>query len=311
MHNYITIDGGTTNTRVSLVCENKIVDTIKSNIGAKMGIENNKLLKNTVKKGIDEIIRKNNLTQGDVTAILASGMITSELGLFALEHIMAPAGIKELAENISTVMLEDVCEIPISFVRGVKKGTSFKNTDMMRGEETELIGLLEEGSAESIYLLMGSHTKLIKTDAYGRIFDFSTMMTGEMVAAITQNTILKSAVSLENNQADTEYLIKGYEYCRENGMNEALFKVRILKNLFGEKDVQTYSFFMGILLSGEIDYIRNSGIKNVVVSGNKPLKYALSKALSAFDDLDVKTISDELSEQCVSKGLVKIYEYNI
>ena len=32
---YITIDGGTTNTRISLVCDSEIKDTVKLNIGAR------------------------------------------------------------------------------------------------------------------------------------------------------------------------------------------------------------------------------------------------------------------------------------
>ena len=35
MANYITIDGGTTNTRVNLVSEGKVEDTVKLGIGVK------------------------------------------------------------------------------------------------------------------------------------------------------------------------------------------------------------------------------------------------------------------------------------
>ena len=35
---YITIDGGTTNTRITIVKNKKIIDTIKLNIGARIGI---------------------------------------------------------------------------------------------------------------------------------------------------------------------------------------------------------------------------------------------------------------------------------
>ena len=44
MKNYITIDGGTTNTRVSLVKGEEIVKTIKLAVGARVGIDNKKLL---------------------------------------------------------------------------------------------------------------------------------------------------------------------------------------------------------------------------------------------------------------------------
>lgn len=44
MKNYITIDGGTTNTRVSLVKGEEIVKTIKLAVGARVGIDNKNCL---------------------------------------------------------------------------------------------------------------------------------------------------------------------------------------------------------------------------------------------------------------------------
>ena len=49
---YITIDGGTTNTRISLVKNKVIIDKIKLNIGARDGIENKNLLKIEIKSAI-------------------------------------------------------------------------------------------------------------------------------------------------------------------------------------------------------------------------------------------------------------------
>ena len=53
MANYITIDGGTTNTRVSLVCNNTILATKKMSIGA--GKKDIVSLKNAIKTAIKEI----------------------------------------------------------------------------------------------------------------------------------------------------------------------------------------------------------------------------------------------------------------
>ena len=48
---YITIDGGTTNTRINLVKDRQIIDNVKLSVGARSTIDNKDLLKNvTVKK---------------------------------------------------------------------------------------------------------------------------------------------------------------------------------------------------------------------------------------------------------------------
>ena len=71
MANYITIDGGTTNTRISLVCDGQIIDTKKYNIGARAGITDNPGLKETIKNGIADILSANNLASEDIYRRLA------------------------------------------------------------------------------------------------------------------------------------------------------------------------------------------------------------------------------------------------
>ena len=72
MINYIAIDGGTTNTRISLVVNGNIVDTIKYNVGAGKSINNKNILKSTIKDGIDKILRRNNMQSFEIQRILAS-----------------------------------------------------------------------------------------------------------------------------------------------------------------------------------------------------------------------------------------------
>ena len=44
MSNYIAIDGGTTNTRINLVKDYLVTDTVSYNIGARKGIENKEMI---------------------------------------------------------------------------------------------------------------------------------------------------------------------------------------------------------------------------------------------------------------------------
>ena len=117
MATYITIDGGTTNTRISLVENLKVIDTLKFGVGARAGIDDKKILESTVKNGIIDILKNNKKSETDITRILASGMITSEFGLCQLDHITAPAGIKELNATMHEVILENISEIPFVFIR--------------------------------------------------------------------------------------------------------------------------------------------------------------------------------------------------
>mgnify|MGYP003308680857 CR=1 FL=1 len=79
MNTYITIDGGTTSTRVNFFKNGEIRDTIKLDIGARVSIGNHEKYKTEIKKAIDEIVLRNKTSK--IERILASGMITSEFGL--------------------------------------------------------------------------------------------------------------------------------------------------------------------------------------------------------------------------------------
>lgn len=309
MTNYITIDGGTTNTRLTLVMDKRSVDSVKYNVGARAGIEDKTALKNAVKKGIDLLLQRNNLKADDITRILASGMITSEFGLCKLDHLVAPVGIKELHKEMHEITLNDISSIPFVFVRGVKlKADILENADMMRGEETELYGLSD--SFSGVYILPGSHSKIINVDENGKISTFKTELTGEMIFALSQDTILKSTVDLSVEKLSEEYLLKGYHDCNEFGINEALFKVRVLGNMFNADKVQTYSFFMGVILCAEINTVLKMKPKRVTVGGKRQIKEATVMLLKSLCQADIVSVDEQTVDNSSSLGAVKIFEYN-
>jgi len=314
MKRYITIDGGTTNTRVNLVEDKQIIATKKISRGAKAGIDDRDGLKSELKTVIASILYENNLTERDITKILASGMITSEFGLYELPHLISPVGIKELHDGMAEVAFPEISDIPFVFIRGVKMNSNeLDKIDMMRGEETELVGLmaLQGGMSEveQVYILPGSHSKIISVDKDGRISDFVTMLTGEMIAALSQNTILKDAVDLSCAEYDDKYLTEGYRYAKSVGLNKALFKVRSLKNIFKRSAAEVYSFFIGAVLSDEIDYISALSAKNIVIGGRQQIKLAMEALLKATTDKNITVISEKDVNLATALGVIRIFEY--
>jgi 2-dehydro-3-deoxygalactonokinase len=266
MNYYITIDGGTTNTRVSLVVNKKVVESRKIALGAKDCIYGSNALKSAITEDIDNICLQNNIVKSDIKAIVASGMITSEYGLFPLGHLSAPVGVGELHKGL--VRAENMFgTLPCYFIPGVKKLTeSPETTDMMRGEETEIAGLLaDKESDRTVFILPGSHSKHIYLDSEGRISNFKTMLTGEMISALANGTILKGTISLDFDKFYFSALISGYDAAESLGLNDALFKVRIMKNLFGKSDLECYSFFIGAIMEAEVRSLKNSGANAAVI----------------------------------------------
>ena len=310
MKYYIAIDGGTTNTRVSLVGDGEVLDTVRLSLGARAGMDGTEPLKKAIREAIATLLSSHSLTESDIVRILASGMITSEFGLCNLPHLQAPAGIAELHAAMHETRLEEISPIPFVFLRGVRyDGEDLLDADMMRGEETELMGLLTDFPTASLYVLPGSHSKLIEVDEGGRIVAFATMLTGEMIASLSANTILRDAVDLKTEGYDPEALLMGYNCARNAGLNEALFKVRILKNRFAYSGQKTYSFFLGAILSSEIDTIRKNKMPSAVIAGRAQIKDATVALLEELSDKTTVTVPDALADTASARGAVRIYEY--
>lgn len=67
--------------------------------------------------------------------------------------------------------------------------------DVMRGEETQLLGAAAElGAGDHLVCMPGTHSKWVRLSG-GTVTGFSTFMTGELFEAIAGNTILSHAIT--------------------------------------------------------------------------------------------------------------------
>lgn len=123
--------------------------------------------------------------------IVASGMVGSRQGWHEVPYIDAPVGAAALAQRVTTFRTDDGRNV--SIVPGVRDAT---RPDVMRGEETEIIGALalRPGlAAHAQIVLPGTHSKWVDVRD-GRITGFATMMTGELYALLTQHSILDALI---------------------------------------------------------------------------------------------------------------------
>lgn len=295
----ITIDAGTTNTRAALFDgEQKLLGIEKREIGVRnTAIDgNNQKLKEAVKSCIDTLMEKNGISFDDVEKILASGMITSNVGLVEIPHKTAPAGLKDLAAGITPVLLEEICPLPIHFIPGIKNRNqavtldNYEEMDIMRGEETEsmaMLSMLPKGRP-ILLVLPGSHMKFVAVNAEGQVTGCLTSISGELLSVITNNTIIADAVGHRFVSADTydkTYLLAGYRNAAATGLGRACFSCRIL-NQFTEKDPDKLAnYILGAVLESDVAALKNSSAIRagkdtlMVVAGKEPLQTAIADIL--------------------------------
>jgi len=314
----ITIDSGTTNTRIYLVDGSNygIIDMIKKNMGVRDAAINGSAdeLKRQLQSGITEIMRRNRCGPDDIAYIAASGMITSNLGLVQVPYVTAPCTKAELSAGAIVRRLPEFHGIPCVFIPGMKNafgGGSFDDLDVMRGEEVETIGLIHqlELSSKGMLILPGSHTKFVMT-VNGVIMSCKSTLSGEMLYAIQKNTILSDSVSEHLIEAsDAEALIEGFRSGRRNGLSRALYQVRLLQ-LFGKMDRnQRANYYVGAVLASDIATFQQlyDDMKPdwIVVGGSEPLRGAFACLLH---DLRCPNVIEASEEQVTKSAIIGAIE---
>src|SRR3954471_21995382 len=116
----IALDGGTTNTRARLVRDGRVVATGRRSVGVRDSVlaSGRTPLGVAVREALAEVLPA---ADGlEPRWIVAAGMLSSEMGLAAVPHVGAPAGLSELARGAVLRRLPEVADQPILFVPGVR-----------------------------------------------------------------------------------------------------------------------------------------------------------------------------------------------
>ena len=315
----ICVDMGTTNTRLWLVQQGAIVDRFTEPLG----------LRDAARQRSSSIIR-DRLASLLATAssraatlglrashILAAGMLTSPLGLCEVPHVSAPAGERELAKALRQFSDPEVADLPIYLVPGVRTGPvspslqQLQDTDLMRGEETMIVGLLEAGllSPNSTFLNLGSHWKAISIDDTGRIASSFTTLSGEFIHVLQTHTVLASALPQGRLEAlDPEWLERGRRFERQNGTGRSMFAVRLLEQVFQIAPSALSSFLLGAVVESDLNSMDRLGILNgpIVVAGTGSASEAWCRILESTDR-NPTLLSQDTLERCFVAGLIRLF----
>lgn len=274
---FITIDCGTTNSRVYVVDES---GKVYAKATKKVGVRNTSMtgsrdclrdgLRETVDKAIALAREQAGIAPGEIRAILSSGMITSEIGLMELPHLMAPCDVDRLAANIEKVDVKlTEYDIPVYFVRGIKNVMPpviedpfawVGNADFMRGEETQIAGLLAQGfEGPATVTVLSSHTKFIPVDASGSILGSLTTTSGQIREAILKETFVGKSVEKRDSADekpegyfDENVVMQATKWIQQAGIVRCMMLPRFLDVLLETKWYERELFFDALIAAEDM-----------------------------------------------------------
>jgi 2-dehydro-3-deoxygalactonokinase len=122
--------------------------------------------------------------QADPAPRLACGMIGSRQGWVEAPYVACPASLDALAEGIVVAGGR-----ALSIVPGLATRDRHGVPDVMRGEETQLVGAVAADEAAVLATLPGTHSKWAWVER-GRVVDFVSYLTGEIYAVLLEHSIL-------------------------------------------------------------------------------------------------------------------------
>ncbi|MCB1486972.1 MAG: 2-dehydro-3-deoxygalactonokinase [Bauldia sp.] len=194
-----------------------------------------------------------------VPAIMA-GMIGSRQGWREVPYVVCPATPRAIAAGI--LRFETARGRPVAIVPGVMVRSPDRDGDVIRGEETQMVGLLERpGGYEGLAILPGTHSKWA-TIRDGAIADFQTFLTGEVFHLLAHQSFLRHSVTGEDGDLATSQDFElGVRRTVLEGLPflAAVFSVRA-RYLLDDVDLQANrAYLSGLVIGGEIAAAKAAG----------------------------------------------------
>ncbi|MET7258588.1 2-dehydro-3-deoxygalactonokinase [Dyadobacter fermentans] len=242
--------------------------------------------------------------------IVVSGMASSSIGMEELPYARLPFALD--GAHLGMRHYEGYAGFPheVTLISGVRS-----DHDVMRGEETQLIGLgaaMDLSGRDAIFIFPGTHSKhMFVRD--GRLIDFKTFMTGEVFNLMANQSILKDSIDQyfqsDFNEEAAAAFRSGIRESGSGNILNALFTVRTnqLFDLLNKRE--NGMFLSGLLIGYEIRDLTKETSAHLVLCGGNNL-YQLYKA--AVETLGLAgratIIPSEIVDRAATTGHIRIFE---
>lgn len=312
MHTFISCDWGTSTFRLRLV--DATAQSVLAEVTTNQGIAETYAL--WKQEGHDERNRfsfyqsfiENQLTRLQEQStepllhvpLIISGMASSNLGMVEVPYKELPFAIDGSDLEFKKIDATEYFQHDVVLISGTKT-----SNDVMRGEETQLIGCDINSDAEHVYIFPGTHSKHV-TVKHQQATDFKTYMTGEFFHLLSTQSILSKSV-IENDHAFNGDMLKSFEdgvaqSIHTNILHNA-FLVRtnhVLGNLSKEEN---YYYLSGLLIGTELKELADRAVPLTIVGSESMRKYYMV----ALEKLGINHFETVDADKALVNGHCKVY----
>jgi 2-dehydro-3-deoxygalactonokinase len=291
----IGVDWGTTNFRAFRMAADGTVRDRRTGLRGILNVPDNKYA-DTLREEIGPW-----LAAGE-NHVLLSGMIGSRQGWKEAPYLPCPAGASEIAAALVAIEFDWG---QVKLVPGLSADDSAGVAEVMRGEETQVLGVLAAMGHRGLACLPGTHSKWVRVED-GRIVSFTTHLTGEAFAALRGHTILGRM--MREGPADGAPFDAGVQRARDpGGLLHHIFGARAQVLAGRLEETESAAYLSGILIGHEVRAALDGRQGEVVhVIGSPELTALYSRAISACGGF-----AERHDGEAAARGLARIAEHAI
>ena len=182
--------------------------------------------------------------------VIMAGMVGANIGWRDAGYVECPFGTRNIGGSMVRFMHG---KRPVSILPGLKCRNGFGALDVMRGEETQLVGaILCEHISDAVLALPGTHNKWAIV-AGGQITGFHTVLTGEIFDVLSRYSILLPSQNLDVGPGaafdEGVALVRGNP---QTGLETFLFSVRARQITEKYAASDAACFMSGLLIGCDI-----------------------------------------------------------
>lgn len=206
--------------------------------------------------------------------ILCAGMVGSNRGWAEVPYAPCPAGVEDLAALVRWIEPGRTAIVPGVAWHG--EGRS----DVMRGEEVQLLGAVLSGMAPADTLLCqpGTHCKWAWMES-GRIARFATAMTGEMFALLKAHSLI--GAQMDGAVTPGVEFLRGVTDAAEGNLLTHLFGVRAAFVTGASDGLGATSYVSGLLIGSDVRSQLREGDSHTYILADPQLGALYSAAIEA------------------------------
>jgi len=242
----IAVDWGTSRLRARLIDPNS---TVLAEASSEEGIGQ---IDTTQVAGGHEAVFERLLANWPNVPAIMTGMVGSRQGWREAAYVPCPATPASLAREI--LRFQTSRGRPVAIVPGLKLDAPDRDGDVMRGEETQMIGVIDrEPGFAGMCVLPGTHSKWARIED-GRIVGFQTFISGELFDLLAKKSFLRHSVTEGGDPSTAPDFELAVERTARDGLPfvSSLFSVRTRQLLAGASPESNLTYLSGLIIGGEI-----------------------------------------------------------